>query len=102
MWGWRGWRVVALAGEALMIDDTVPHAMALAKDGGLWRSRCVCGWESKLCRSKAAAERSKFYHVGSPPTVTSKRSRTPVAILKHGRTSPLVYPNVSKPMPVRK
>ena len=60
-----------------MIDDTVPHAMTLAKDGKFWRSTCACGWWSKLCRSKAAAERSKFFHLGPQVTVTSKRSRTP-------------------------
>lgn len=63
-----------------MIDDTVPHAMTLVKDGGLWRSTCVCGWTSKLCRNKAAAERSKFYHLGPQVTVTSKRSRMPARL----------------------
>lgn len=57
------------------------HTLSLMKDGGLWRSRCSCGWRSLICRSKGAAERSKFYHGGSTvPTVTSKRSRRPAAL----------------------
>lgn len=54
------------------------HEMTVGKDGGLWRSSCSCGWRSTLCRSKAAAVRSRFYHdVDRGTSVTSRRSRSP-------------------------
>ena len=53
------------------------HACEPTKDANLWRAVCSCGWCSRLCMSKSAAEKAVWYHPGLERTVTSKRSRMP-------------------------